>query len=192
MAVNIAVFASGNGTNTQAIIEFFRGDPEVNVALVVASRSDAGVLNIAQEGGVECVTINKEALKDNRKVLRILDRFNIDYCILAGWLLLLPAYLVERFEGKMLNIHPALLPKFGGKGMYGHHVHEAVKAAGEQETGITIHEVNAKYDEGRIVEQIAVEVLPGDTALDIEQKVRLLELVHYPQTIKKFIQSSEK
>jgi len=119
----------------------------------------------------------------------LLEEYNVDVIILAGWLLLVPEYMVKRFDRRMLNIHPALLPKFGGKGMWGMHVHHAVKAAGERESGITIHKVNAHYDEGAIIAQHKVAIDPSDSAEEIEQKVRKLELQYYPEEIKKFLDS---
>jgi len=189
MASNLAIFASGSGTNAEAIIEFFQNDGSINVSLVVASKSTAGVIQRAERLGVEWVVVSQVVIDDEEAMLALLDGFEIDYIILAGWMKLIPAYLTKAFDGKMLNIHPALLPKFGGKGMYGANVHKAVYEAGEKESGITIHQVNAQYDEGEIIAQFRVPLAEDDDAASIEQKVRALELKHYPATIKKFILS---
>lgn len=184
---NIAIFASGTGTNAKAIIDYFKNNREVAVGLIVTNRHDAGVLDIANEAGVEAVVIGKQELMDEEMILALLDAYKINFIVLAGWLVLIPSYLVDQFKGRILNIHPALLPKFGGKGMYGKHVHRAVVDAGERQSGITIHHVNEVYDEGGIVAQFKVELLPTDGAEEVERKVRLLELKNYAPVIEKVI-----
>lgn len=185
----IAVFASGTGTNTQSIITYFQGDEEVEVALVVTNKPDAGVIEVAEDNGVEYAIVSKADLHDEELMTAVLDEFKVNMVVLAGWLLLMPAYLVRMFKGRMLNIHPALLPKFGGKGMWGKHVHKAVAEAGESKSGITIHQVNEHYDEGAIVAQYEVALSQDEDADSIEQKVRALELKYYPEEIKKFMDS---
>jgi phosphoribosylglycinamide formyltransferase-1 len=144
----IAIFASGTGTNANAILEYFKNDSEINVGLIVTNKADAGVIKVADKWKVEYAIINNADLGDEELVEAVLEENGIDFVVLAGWLLLIPSYMVKMFKGKILNIHPALLPKFGGKGMYGHHVHKAVKAAGENISGISIHQVGEAYDEG--------------------------------------------
>lgn len=190
MGVKIAVFASGTGTNADAIIRFFKADEAADVTLVVSSKHGAGVLDVADGHGVVSVVVDKDVMADEEVLLALLEAYEIDFIVLAGWLRLIPPFLVRAFNGRMLNIHPALLPKFGGKGMWGHHVHEAVKAAGEKVSGITIHQVSEAYDEGAIVAQFETSVEANDSASDIEAKVRALELKHFPVVIKKIILAS--
>ena len=185
----LAIFASGSGTNTKAIIGYFKDNASVEVRLVVTNKPEAGVIRVAEAMGVDFAIASKAELADEELMMALLEEYNVDVIILAGWLLLVPEYMVKRFDRRMLNIHPALLPKFGGKGMWGMHVHHAVKAAGERESGITIHKVNAHYDEGAIIAQHKVAIDPSDSAEEIEQKVRKLELQYYPEEIKKFLVS---
>lgn len=185
--MNIAIFASGGGSNARKIIEYFEGHPSVKIVLVVSNKADAGVLAIADEFGIEHLIISKSTLYDSEFMLNSLSESRVDFIVLAGFLLLVPTYLVEHFEKKIVNIHPALLPKFGGKGMHGSHVHEAVRAANETETGITIHFCNAAYDEGSIIFQAKCPVLPEDTPTDIARKVLELEHRFYPIIIEKTI-----
>ncbi len=181
--MNIAIFASGTGSNARKIIEHFKNSPSVRVALVVSNKKDAGVLDIAHEHGIPTQVIDRKMFYETEDLLGILKKHGIEFIVLAGFLWLVPAYLVRAFPKKMVNIHPALLPKFGGKGMYGKHVHEAVKSANETETGITIHLVNEHYDEGDIVFQTKCPVLPDDTPGDIARRVLQLEHRHFPTII---------
>lgn len=181
--MNIAIFASGTGSNARKIIEHFKNSPSVRVALVVSNKKDAGVLDIAREHGIPTQVIDRKMFYETEDLLGILKKHGIEFIVLAGFLWLVPAYLVRAFPKKMVNIHPALLPKFGGKGMYGKHVHEAVKSANETETGITIHLVNEHYDEGDIVFQTKCPVLPDDTPDDIARRVLQLEHRHFPTII---------
>jgi len=189
MPTRISVFASGTGSNTRAILEFFQFNYDVEVSLIVTNRPDAGVIQVAEEWKVPYAIIGKSDLSDEELVLAVLEEYQVDVIILAGWLLLIPGYLVKEFKGRILNIHPALLPKFGGKGMWGSHVHKAVHEANERESGITIHLVNEHYDEGAIWAQHKVALESSDNPESIENKVRSLELKHYPQEIKNFIES---
>lgn len=181
--MNIAIFASGTGSNARKIIEYFDHSPDVRAALVVSNKKDAGVLDIAREHGIPTQVIDRHMFYETEAVLGILKKHDIGFVVLAGFLWLMPPYLVRAFQRRMVNIHPALLPKFGGKGMYGMRVHEAVQAAGESETGITIHFVNEHYDEGDIVFQASCPVLPEDSPTDIARKVQQLEHRHFPETI---------
>lgn len=180
---NIAIFASGTGSNARKIIEYFKNSPDVKVALVVSNKKDAGVLDIAREHDIPTQIIERKMFYETETLLGILKKHGIQFIVLAGFLWLAPPYLVRAFPKKMVNIHPALLPKFGGKGMYGKHVHEAVKAANETETGITIHFLNEHYDEGDIVFQARCPVLPEDSPEDIARRVSHLEHRHFPQII---------
>ena len=180
---NIAIFASGTGSNARKIIEYFKHSPDVRVALVVSNKKDAGVLDIAQEHGISTQIIGRRTFYESEEILDILRKQKIDLVVLAGFLWLVPAYLVRAYPRRMVNIHPALLPKYGGKGMYGIHVHEAVKSAGDSETGITVHFVNEHYDEGDFVFQERCAVGPEDTPSDIARKVLQLEHRHFPEVI---------
>lgn len=184
MARRIAIFASGNGSNAESIISYFRRTPcGGEVALVVTNRADAGVLQRASRLGVPACVATRAEINDPDVMLPLMERYAIDVVVLAGFLLMVPEYLIERFHDHMVNVHPSLLPKFGGKGMYGRYVHEAVVAAGEAESGITIHMVSEHYDEGRILYQGRVPVQPDDSPEDVERKVRALELEKYPEVI---------
>lgn len=183
----IAIFASGGGSNARKIIEYFKDSPVGEVALVVSNKRNAGVLDIAEGQGIPTHIMDRQGFYDSEVILDTLKQHEIDLVVLAGFLWLVPGYLVRAFPGKILNIHPALLPKYGGKGMYGHHVHEAVKAAGEPESGMTIHFVNEHYDEGDIIFQASCKLSPEDTSEEIAQKVLRLEHKHYPETIEKVI-----
>ena len=192
--INIAIFASGNGTNMQAITDYFTSLPDRGVvpALVLSDNPSAFVLERAKASGIPAVTCTRSELQDAEFILSLLRKYDIRYIILAGYLRLVPLFLLEAFPGKILNIHPALLPKYGGKGMYGHHVHEAVKAAGEHETGITIHEIDEEFDRGSIVFQAKTAIDPErDSPDDIASKVHLLEHRHFPKVIDLWITQKE-
>ena len=180
---NIAIFASGSGSNALKIIEHFENRSDVSVALIVTNRDNAGVLNHATRHQIPSLIITKNLLSDEAFILEKLNLFGIDFIVLAGFLLLIPEFLVKRFARKMLNIHPALLPKYGGPGMYGSNVHRAVKQAQETESGITIHFVNTKYDEGGIVYQHTVSLSQDDTPEEIARRVLALEHLHYARVI---------
>lgn len=184
---NIAIFASGSGSNARKIIEYFKNHPSVKVALVVSNKPEAGVLAIAKEHNIDTLILSKSVFYETEDILKTLAQYNISFIVLAGFLLLVPQYIIRRFNKKIINIHPALLPKFGGKGMYGSHVHEAVKLAQETETGITIHFCNAHYDEGDIVFQAKTPVSPHDTPQDIARKVLALEHEHFAKVIEKVV-----
>lgn len=180
----IAIFASGNGSNAQNIIEYFRShDLNINSALVVCNRPEARVIERARALGVPVEVLSREQIADPAVLLPLMERHHIDAVILAGFLLLIPEFLIDRYPERIINIHPSLLPKFSGKGMYGTNVHKAVVAAGECETGITIHMVSREYDRGRIIFQQAIPVLPDDTPADVERKIHNLESIHYPAVI---------
>lgn len=184
---NIAIFVSGSGTNCENIIRHFSGHQQVNIALVLSNRADAYALVRAQRLGVPTTVVSKSEFNDEKKMNSLLDSYHIDFIVLAGFLLMVPSFLIRRYDHRMLNIHPALLPKHGGKGMYGHHVHEAVKAAGDTETGMTVHWVSDVCDGGEIIAQFSTPLSPDDTPDDIAHKEHLLEMEHFPKVIEKTI-----
>lgn len=167
----------------------FSRHQHIEVVLIVTNRSEAGVIKRADSFDVETIYLPKSRFENETEILQILSEKGVDWIILAGWLLLIPPYLVLKFPGRIINVHPALLPKFGGKGMYGRHVHEAVKNANEMESGISFHFVNEKFDEGAIIEQFRVNLEHSDSAEEIERKVRELELSHYASVIEKVVLS---
>lgn len=188
--INLAIFASGTGSNARKILEYFQQHDQIRVGLVVSNKSTAGVLAIAESFGVPTLVVKRSTFYEGEGCLRTLNEYHIDWVILAGFLWLVPGYLLERYPGKIINIHPALLPSFGGKGMYGMHVHEAVKAAGVLETGITIHTIDEEYDRGEVLFQERVSVHPNDTAQEIAAKVLALEHRYFAEVIEKTILSS--
>lgn len=187
MTVQLAIFASGNGTNTENIIRYFASHPTIAVAAVFCNKSEAVVLQRAEKYNIPTVVFSKEDLNENGRVLEILTNYRVDWIVLAGFLWKFPESVLHHFPDRVLNIHPALLPQFGGKGMYGMHIHRAVVAAGVSETGITIHRVNQNYDEGAIVFQQAVAVLPEDSPETVAQKIAELEQRYFPVVIEKTI-----
>ncbi len=184
---HIAIFASGTGSNALEIIKYFEGRSDVSVALIVTNREGAGVLNHARAYHIPSLVITKTILRDEDFMLAMLRSYDIDFIVLAGFLLLIPEFLVGEFSQKMINIHPALLPKYGGPGMYGQNVHRAVKAANETESGITIHFVNSKYDEGGIAYQHLVQLSPDDTPDEIAKKVLKLEHTYFAPVIDRLL-----
>jgi phosphoribosylglycinamide formyltransferase-1 len=184
---NIAIFASGSGSNCENIIRYFQGSALVNTAVVVSNRADAYVLERAKRLNVPSVVISKADLNDPAAIMPLLRNYQIDFIVLAGFLPLIPDFVIEAFPRRIVNIHPALLPKYGGKGMYGHHVHEAVKAAGETETGMTVHWVTPVCDGGEIIAQFAVALSPEDTVDDIAAKEHELEMAHFPKVLETVI-----
>ena len=183
MKKNIAIFASGSGSNAENIIRYFQKNDSALVSLVLSNKSDAYVLERAHRLGVPCNVFTKEDWIAGDEILAVLQEYRIDFIVLAGFLVRVPDLLLHAYPDKIINIHPSLLPKFGGKGMYGGHVHEAVVAAGETETGITIHYLNEHFDEGEIIVQYKCPVLPQDTAEDVARKVHALEYEYYPKVI---------
>jgi phosphoribosylglycinamide formyltransferase-1 len=180
---NIAIFASGSGTNAENLIKFFRTSPIGRVCLVLSNRSDAGVLERAQTLDVESFVFTREQFYKSDEVLQVLLDRGIDFIVLAGFLWLVPENLLEPFENKIVNIHPALLPKYGGKGMYGGHVHRSVIEAGDPESGISIHYVNPKYDDGDIIFQATCKIEPEDTPDSLAGKVHELEYEYFPGVV---------
>jgi phosphoribosylglycinamide formyltransferase-1 len=184
---NLAIFASGSGTNARNIAEYFSGHPEIRVALILSNKPDAYVLERARLLNIPTCIFDRRTFYETAEVLEVLKRYEIGLVILAGFLWLIPDYILKAYPSKVINIHPALLPKFGGKGKYGEKVHQAVIAAGEKQTGISIHYVNDFYDEGQIIFQDSFEILPGDTAESIAKRVHELEYRHFPRVIEEVI-----
>ena len=183
--MKIAILASGAGSNAANIIQHFK-NTSVQVSLVACNKAGAGVFQIAKENSIDSIVLTKENFKSSDQFVQELQQREIDVVILAGFLWLVPSNLVKAFADRIINIHPALLPKFGGKGMYGHFVHEAVHEAKEIESGITVHLVNEEFDKGEILFQAKANV-ENCSANEIEQKVRALEIEHFPKAIENFI-----
>jgi phosphoribosylglycinamide formyltransferase 1 len=183
----IAIFASGSGTNAQAIVNYFENKKKSVVKLILSNNSEAYVLERAKNLNIPSIVFNKEIFYHTHDILQALEKENIEFIVLAGFLWLIPDYLIKKYPERIINIHPALLPKYGGKGMYGQRVHEAVIANHDKETGITIHYVNEDYDQGKIIFQARCPVEPLDTPDSIANKVHKLEHEFYPQVIDKLL-----
>ena len=181
--IHIAIFASGAGSNAQKIIDHFKNSDHIKIALVVCNKPGAGVLTIASDENIPSLLIDKEKFFLGNGYTDELKKNGIDFIVLAGFLWKIPDTLIKAYPGKIINIHPALLPNYGGKGMYGNHVHEAVIAAGEKESGITIHYVDGHYDNGDIIFQARCAVLENDTPATLAARIHQLEHEHYPQVI---------
>jgi phosphoribosylglycinamide formyltransferase 1 len=180
--MNVALFASGSGSNAENIIRYFSDNQLVNFSMILSNKQDAFVHERAKTLAIPSFTFTKMQFEDGT-VLSVLQKEGIDFIVLAGFLLKVSDDIIAAFPNRIVNIHPALLPKFGGKGMYGHHVHEAVVESKEKQTGITIHYVNEKYDDGEIIFQATCKVLPTDTADDVAQKIHVLEYEHFPRVL---------
>jgi phosphoribosylglycinamide formyltransferase-1 len=189
--VNIAIFLSGSGSNCENLIRYFSGSERVCCALVVSNKAEAYGLERASRLGVPTAVVPKAQLADSTVVLPLLQQYDIRFIVLAGFLPLVPDYLIEAFPRRIVNLHPALLPKYGGKGMWGHHVHEAVKAAGETETGMTVHYVTPVCDSGEIIAQYRTSLSPDDSADDIAEKEHALEMQYFPQVVERVIEELE-
>ncbi len=187
MQVKIAIFASGSGTNAENIIKHFQDNKDIEVSLVLANNPNAFVLERAKKLSVPSFVFNKDDFYSSDKVLDILQRNNIDFLVLAGFLWLIPSSLIKAFSNRIINIHPALLPKYGGKGMFGDNVHKSVIAHNEQESGITIHYVNERYDEGETIFQAKCTVERNDTAESLANKIHALEYKYFPEVIEQVV-----
>ncbi len=187
--IKVAIFASGNGSNAENIVRYFSEHEDVEIDSIFTNKENAFVINRAKKLNTPCFYYSNPVFSTGDQLLKNLINREIDFIVLAGFLIKIPLIIIEVFPNKILNIHPALLPKYGGKGMYGSKVHEAVKDANDTETGITIHFVNKNYDEGATVFQANCRVEPSDSADDIAQKVHLLEYEHFPVIIEKTIAS---
>jgi phosphoribosylglycinamide formyltransferase-1 len=186
---NIAIFASGSGTNAGNIIRYFADSSTIKVAVVLSNNQKAGVHERVNRLGVPSFVFTRDAFTGADPVLAKLEEYRVEFIVLAGFMNKISERLLGAFPGRIINIHPALLPRHGGKGMYGMHVHEAVVAAGETESGITIHYINEHYDEGAIIFQASCPVLPSDTPEEVAAKVHALEYAHFPQIIEKTLLS---
>ena len=181
--LNLAILASGNGSNAARFIDYFRDHPAIHVGLIVSNNASAYVLERAKEAGVPTEVIPGPDWEKEEGVKAVFHRYQIDAVVLAGYMRLIPPFLIRMFSNRIFNIHPALLPDFGGKGMYGKHVHRAVLESGAAKSGITIHLVNEEYDKGRILFQEEVPISPSDTPESLSAKVQQLEHFHYPRVV---------
>ncbi len=183
----MAIFVSGGGTNCENIIKYFDGSEVARPVLVISNKAGVGAIEKAERLGVSVKVVPKSGLNDPDVILPLLKEYSVDFIVLAGFLLVIPGFLIDEYEHRMINLHPALLPKFGGIGMYGHHVHEAVKAAREKETGMTVHWVSREVDGGDIIAQFSTPISQGDTPDDIAAKEHVLEMEHFPQVIEELL-----
>jgi phosphoribosylglycinamide formyltransferase 1 len=179
----LAIFASGTGTNAEAILEYLKKDPVVSVSLILTNNPQAKVIQVAELFNVPVLKVDRHSFY-NESMLRTLENNCIDLIILAGFLWLVPDFIIDKYPGRIINIHPALLPKYGGKGMYGMRVHEEVSQSGDVETGITVHFVNKEYDKGQIIAQFKVKIKPHDAPAVIAKKVQQLEHLHFPRIVR--------
>ena len=183
----IAIFASGNGTNAQRIAEYFSDHPGILISIILSNKKEAYVLERAKKLDLSTFVFDRDDFYNTKKVLNKQKKKKIDFIVLAGFLWLIPDYILKEYTGRIVNIHPALLPKYGGKGMYGERVHKAVIESGDKETGITIHLVNERYDEGEIIFREKVAVVEDDTPDTIAEKVHRLEYKYFPVIIEREI-----
>ncbi len=188
--VNIAIFVSGGGTNCENLIRYFADSESVSCALVVSNKADALALERARRLSVPTAVAPKAQLNDPEVMLPLLREYHIDFIVLAGFLPLVPDFLIDTFPRRIVNLHPALLPKYGGKGMWGHHVHEAVKAAGETETGMTVHWVTPVCDGGEIIAQYRCDLSPDDSVDDIAEKEHQLEMQYFPKVVEQVLKET--
>lgn len=186
---NLAIFASGSGTNAQNLIEYFSNSNTAKVKIIICNNPNAYVITRGNNLGIETIVLPKNELisESPTTLINTLQHHKISHILLAGYLLKIPAFLINLYPDKIINIHPALLPKFGGKGMYGHHVHQAVVDSKEKESGITIHLVDEKYDNGSILFQAKCKVLPTDTPDDVAAKIHLLEQENFPKVVDDYL-----
>ena len=189
--MNIAIFVSGSGSNCENIIQYFQNNKQANISLVVSNRSDAYALVRAQRLNVPTKVLPKAEFNNQEMVMKLMADYRIDFIVLAGFLLMIPDWLISAYQHRMINLHPALLPKFGGIGMYGHYVHEAVRKANETETGMTVHWVSPVCDGGEIIAQFRTPITPDDTPDDIAAKEHVLEMKHFPQVIEAILKQEK-
>jgi len=184
---NIAIFASGSGTNAENIIRYFSNRTSARVCLVLSNRREAYVHKRAASFNVPSVFFDRNDFYENGKVLKLLKAYDVDFVVLAGFLWLVPPGILQEYSNRIVNIHPALLPGYGGKGMFGDRVHEAVIRSGDRQSGITIHYVNSNYDEGDIIFQAVCPVNDGDTPADLASRIHALEYMHFPVVIEELV-----
>lgn len=190
MTKNIALFVSGTGSNARKIIEYFQDKDTVNCPLLISNKPTAPALTMAERYGLETMVLDRTDFYESEDILTVLEKYDIHLIVLAGFLWLIPTYLVEAYPQAIINIHPALLPKYGGKGMYGMRVHRAVKAAGEPESGITIHYVNEHYDEGDIIFQARCALEQTDSPEQVAKRVQQLEHRHFAPLIERLLRGA--
>jgi phosphoribosylglycinamide formyltransferase 1 len=188
LPIHLAILASGSGSNAENIINYFSGRNDVEISIIISNKSEALVHKRAERMGIPSLFMAKSELEEPKMILNVFNKYQIDFVVLAGYLLRIPTGLIEAFPHRILNIHPSLLPKFGGKGMYGDKVHQAVVESGESESGITIHFINDFYDEGAIAFQTTCPVLKSDTPEDVASKVHALEYQYYPSVLDQILQ----
>lgn len=188
--IRISVFASGSGSNAEKFFEFFKSDPEIEITSVFTNNKSAGVIERANRFNIPHHVYNRTYWESGEVIMQLLKDERADFIVLAGFMLLIPDSIIKAYPNSIFNIHPALLPKFGGQGMYGMHVHKAVKAAEETESGITIHFVNENYDEGQIIAQVSCAIEGSDSAVEIAKKVLRLEHENYPKVVAEVIRKS--
>ena len=184
---NVVIFGSGKGSNARRLIAFFEGNPQVKITALVSDKPRRGFLDISYDHRINLEIIKGPELADPKWINHLKLMYRPDLIVLAGYMRLIPAEFIQAFPDKIINLHPALLPDFGGKGMYGNHVHQAVIAAGKTETGISIHKVNERYDEGEILFQATCPVLPNDTAETLAARIHTLEHEHLPQVVERLL-----
>lgn len=184
---NIAIFASGNGSNAEAIAQYFTGNKQVSIKCVLSNRQSAGVHQRIAAMNIPSLTFSKEEWNEAHKIVDFLHKEEIDFIILAGFLAKIEKPIISAFNGRIVNIHPSLLPRYGGKGMWGHHIHEAVIAAREKQSGITIHYIDETIDGGEIIFQATCDVLPDDTPDTLANRIHSLEHFHYPRVIEQLL-----
>ena len=187
----IVIFASGSGTNAENIIKYFQKDPNIKVVAVLSNKRSAGALKKAHNLNVKALLFDRDALYHSHEVLNVLKDIDPDLIVLAGFLWLMPANIIDEFPNRIINIHPALLPNYGGKGMYGNKVHESVIANRDKESGITIHYVNNYYDEGQTIFQTTTTITPEDTSESLAEKIHKLEYRHFPEVIKQLLEDKK-
>lgn len=187
----IAIFASGTGSNAMNLIRHFAHHDEIQVAFVLSNNDKAPILKSAQDAGIKTIYHTNKEVSDGQFLVSLCEAHQIDWIVLAGYLRLIPTELIEAYENRMINLHPSLLPKYGGKGMYGHYVHEAVIAKGERESGITIHYVNQEFDKGEIIAQFTCSIEKNDGISELATRIHELEQRHLPAVVEKAILSSK-
>lgn len=185
--MKIALFASGKGTNVENIIRYFNGNKSVNISVIYSNNKNSGAILHAKKHQIPGILLNKEDLSDSNELVNELNSSQIDLVVLAGFLLKIPRKFIEEFNGKIINVHPSLLPKYGGKGMYGDNIHKLVLSNKENKTGITFHYVNENYDEGAIIFQAKCDVEASDSVEDVAKKIHKLEMEHFPRVVEKLL-----
>ncbi|WP_316803938.1 phosphoribosylglycinamide formyltransferase [Pedobacter nototheniae] len=192
MKKRIAIFASGSGSNAQKLMEHFKSNPEIEISLVLTNNADAYVLQRADNFEIPSHIFDKHEFTKTDNIIDLLKNLDIDFIVLAGFLWLIPKNLIDAYPGRIINIHPAILPKFGGKGMYGDHVHNAVMSSGEPEGGITIHYVDQNYDEGEYIYQARYKIDKNDNLEMVKFKGQQLEHLHYPRIVESLVKKIKK